>query len=211
MIGTHTLVRIEAMTEEEIARQSSDVKKTLKGGPWHPPAPVKVPPPPDYSTPAKVTARCLERGTGAGADILAASRDTSVRKAYRALIEAAGAIPVRAEDLHASAWRVVPMEQGKPWHGWTLERVPEPPAPVAVVVELDAWRRKKAAGSTPPAIGAAVTIRARYGFEYGDPIDFRRAPAEGKRFTVSAIKGQRVYGHDETGRGLHTNLDCLEG
>ena len=60
-----------------------------------------------------------------------------------------------------------------------------------------------------PTAGERVTVKPGYGFEYWDPIDFRRAKAPGKPFTVSVVKGQRVYGHDETGRGLHTGLDCL--
>lgn len=58
-------------------------------------------------------------------------------------------------------------------------------------------------------IGEWVTIKPGFGFEYWDPIDFRRAPLAGKEFCIIAIKGQRIYGKDTEGRGLTTNLDCL--
>ena len=63
---------------------------------------IKVPPPPDYSTPAAVTARCREAGGWAsqcmGQDVVnhwlrkswAAEKDRTVAKAYRAFLAACG-------------------------------------------------------------------------------------------------------------------------
>ena len=49
----------------------------------------KVPPPPDYSTPQAVTARCRERGSEPLV-FYAPGKDTTVARAYRAFMKACG-------------------------------------------------------------------------------------------------------------------------
>jgi hypothetical protein len=69
-----------------------------------------VPPPPDYSTPKAVSARCRERGTGGMPGFQTAANDRSVAKAYRELRKIVPAMPCRVEDTHVSKWIVVWIE-----------------------------------------------------------------------------------------------------
>lgn len=91
-----------------------------------------VPPPPDYSTPAAVTARCYESGgwgnfaTGVKRVGQWWNKDTpSFRKVLKAFRAVVPALPCRVEDSHVSRWRVVPSGNAAPL-GWTLTDVPLP-------------------------------------------------------------------------------------
>lgn len=117
----YRLVRIVPYTQDEIDKLSWSQRATLKGSPYRPPAPIKVPSPPDYSTPAKVSARCRERGTiGAWEGLVAV--DTKFRtllKEFRALVPK---LKCRVEDLHVSKYRIVKTEDGA--DRFTLEEIP---------------------------------------------------------------------------------------
>ena len=94
-------------------------------------AALRVPPPPDYSTPKAVTARIYEAAHSETRAMLAASRDTKFRGLYREFRKAAGnPSACRVEDLHVSKWDVVMGTDGK----WDL--APAKPKTQAKVVRM---------------------------------------------------------------------------
>lgn len=86
------------------------------------PGPIRVPKPPDYSTPASISARCREAGSTSDAMWEALHKQDTMR-AYRALRRISPALPVRVADQHRSRWDVVPSTDAEmaAGHGpWTL-------------------------------------------------------------------------------------------
>lgn len=143
--ATHTLVRVEAITGDELARVKAypENRSAFYGrnrgagiGRVVPGSALVVPPPPDYSTPAAVSARCWEAGTRATDDLRAAGKDTTFRRAYRELRKAVPALPCRVEDRHVSRWRIVRNTDG----AWTL-------APVEQSTEQPARPRRRRAAA----------------------------------------------------------------
>jgi hypothetical protein len=125
----HRLVSVTMMTDEEYEKwlgsmkypERWDTEKSLKTPLYRPPAPIKVPPPPDYSTPKKVSARCRERGTpGAFNGIGGDPKFKNLYKEFRQLVPP---IKVRLADLHRSKYRIVDKgAYGRP--ELTLEEIP---------------------------------------------------------------------------------------
>src|SRR3990167_8925268 len=134
-------LRLTAITSDDVAKMLDDRQRVYADKPtggryeaprWRREA---VPPPPDYSTPQAVTARCREAGgwrrdsaKGSGSDShtyvqntwlrasWAAEKDRTVAKAYRAFLKACG--DWRDPTPHAPHQRGV----GKKW---TAKRVGE--------------------------------------------------------------------------------------
>lgn len=99
-----------------------DLKEDAKVKVHFPPDASKVPPPPDYSTPAKVSARCRERGTpGAWEGLITV--DTKFKKLYKEFRAIVPKLKCRLEDLHRSKYRIVDIgKYGRP--ELTLEEIP---------------------------------------------------------------------------------------
>ena len=100
-------LRLIAITGDDVAKMPYGLQRVYARKPggsrytaprWRREA---VPPPPDYSTPQAVTARCRERGTRESWLVAswAAEKDRTVAKAYRAFMEACGGW----RDLHPLA------------------------------------------------------------------------------------------------------------
>lgn len=89
---------------------------------WKPPTYIgfaaPVPKPPDYSTQAKITARCWE-AAGGRPDFLTA--DKSFAKALKAFRQVAAPIPCPAEDWHEPKWEYRFYEDQRPAYQLTAE------------------------------------------------------------------------------------------
>jgi len=88
-------LRLTAITSDDVAKMPDDRQRVYAakptGGRYEAPRwrREKVPPPPDYSTPQAVTARCRERGSEPLV-FYAPGKDTTVARAYRAFMKACG-------------------------------------------------------------------------------------------------------------------------
>jgi hypothetical protein len=123
-------VEVEIRHAPELAG-ANDRRCPTPHGSYKAPEVLKVPPPPDYSTPYQASMRAWEAaGKGFGYEVWALAQKPGTFTAFRKAVEKAGgalAFATDVRDTHASKWTVT-----AEWAGWkcTLGLRREIPAPV---------------------------------------------------------------------------------